>query len=375
MICRRSSSSKSSESIESLENLSNQEVTARPDLFVRSTSSLNQDCPVFLELASQHNILQTAEIQRCETYAIRRASLTVGDLLGQGSSGEVRRGEHEGKYVAVKTLCSKLDLRSQEGKALVQEIGMMSHAFRHPNVVEFFGIYEHDGLPWLVMELMPGGCLEQYYEAKRKSRRDGCWRPRTKKAVLWIRDILSALAFLHSQSPPVIHRDIKPANMLLTEDYKSIKIGDFGLSRKCPYASQDPVTQLTENHEISPASEHELTGIKGTYRYMAPEIFRGEARYTSAVDMYSFSLVTWYIFAGEHPFSNIDGFSVASMAEKYNFRPAVLSERMMPTKLQEMMSASWAARADQRPKAEDLLREFEDWWGAEKAGCRSFWPG
>ncbi|EKX50808.1 hypothetical protein GUITHDRAFT_52407, partial [Guillardia theta CCMP2712] len=142
-------------------------------------------------------------------------------------------------------------------------------------------------------------------------------------------DILSALAYLHSQKPPVIHRDIKPANMLLTGDGRTVKIGDFGLSRMCPSVN--------------------LTGATGTYRYMAPEIFRGEPRYTAAVDVYSFSLVMWYMFAGEHPFCNIDGWSVAFMAAQYDFRPAVLGERMMPRELQKMMRQSWAGRAAERP--------------------------
>ncbi|EKX54828.1 hypothetical protein GUITHDRAFT_53290, partial [Guillardia theta CCMP2712] len=267
--------------------------------------------------------------------------LRVGDLLGQGALGEVRRGEHEGSPVALKTVCSELDLGSEEGKTLVKEIGMMSHAFRHPNIVEFYGIYEHNGLPWLVMELMVGGSLEQYYQVKKKSRRG--WQPKLERAMSWVGDILSALAFLHSQQPPVIHRDIKPANMLLTANGKTLKVGDFGLSRNM----------------ISLNAHHELTGVKGTFRYMAPEIFRGEPRYTAAVDVYSFSLVMWYIFAGEHPFSNVDGFSVASMAAKFNFRPAVLSERIMPKILQEMMIMSWAETAEERPRAEDLLLDLE----------------
>eukprot|EP00960_Hanusia_phi_P001289 36130-Hanusia_phi.AAC.1 len=69
----------------------------------------------------------------------------------------------------------------------------------------------------------------------------------------------------------------------------------------------------------------------------------------------------WYIFVGEHPFSNIDGHSVASMAAKYDFRPAVLSERMMPRELQEAMRRSWAGRAEERPKAGELLEEVEGW--------------
>ncbi|EKX37077.1 hypothetical protein GUITHDRAFT_49320, partial [Guillardia theta CCMP2712] len=193
--------------------------------------------------------------------------------IGRGASGEVRRADYMGKKVAVKTW---RDLGSEEGKDLLKEIGMMSHAFRHKNVVDFYGIYEHDGLPWLVMELMPGGSLEQYYEAKKKSRRDGRWRPETRRAVSWVEDILSALAYLHAQKPPVIHRDIKPANMLLTEDGRTVKIGDFGVSRRCPHSLRN--------------------GAVGTYRYMAPEIFRGEGQYTAAVDVYSFSLVMWYIF-------------------------------------------------------------------------------
>ncbi|EKX37071.1 hypothetical protein GUITHDRAFT_40459, partial [Guillardia theta CCMP2712] len=271
-------------------------------------------------------------------------------VLGQGSCGEVRSALYNGRQVAVKTLCSKLDARSEEGKDLLKEIGMMSHAFRHKNVVEFYGIYEHDGLPWLVMELMPGGSLEQYYEAKKKSRRDGRWRPETRRAVSWVEDILSALAYLHAQKPPVIHRDIKPANMLLTGDGRTVKIGDFGLSRMCRGSGGF----LSDESIMST----ELTGTTGTYRYMAPEIFLGVGQYTAAVDVYSFSLVMWYIFAGEHPFCNIDGHSVASMAAKYNFRPSLLNDRV-PRELQGIMRRSWAGEGQERPRAAELLEEVE----------------
>ncbi|EKX37066.1 hypothetical protein GUITHDRAFT_58783, partial [Guillardia theta CCMP2712] len=291
--------------------------------------------------------------------------LTFGDVLGQGSCGEVRSALYNGRQVAVKTLCSKLDARSEEGKDLLKEIGMMSHAFRHKNVVDFYGIYEHDGLPWLVMELMPGGSLEQYYEAKKKSRRDGRWRPKTRRAVSWVEDILSALAYLHAQKPPVIHRDIKPANMLLTGDGRTVKIGDFGLSRMCPLSpGKAPLTPGGGRgsggflSDESPMST-ELTGTTGTYRYMAPEIFRGEGQYTAAVDVYSFSLVMWYIFAGEHPFCNIDGHSVACISAENDMRPEVLYRMRIPRELQGMMRRSWAGKGKERPRAAELLEEVE----------------
>eukprot|EP00960_Hanusia_phi_P027272 746728-Hanusia_phi.AAC.1 len=53
----------------------------------RPKASLQDDCPVLLQLASHHKLLDK-EIARCGSFAIRRSSLVVGDLLGQGSSGE-----------------------------------------------------------------------------------------------------------------------------------------------------------------------------------------------------------------------------------------------------------------------------------------------
>ncbi|EKX38960.1 hypothetical protein GUITHDRAFT_50121, partial [Guillardia theta CCMP2712] len=270
--------------------------------------------------------------------------LTIGELLGQGSFGEVRRGVCKGRPVAVKTLCPKLDVRSREGKELLKEIEMMSHGFKHCNVVEFYGIYEHGGLPWLVMELMPGGNLEHYYETKKQARRSRQWRPRISRAVSWVEDILSALTYLHSQTPPVFHRDIKPANMLLSADGRSIKVGDFG----------------QDQHPAGSEPGYNLTGTTGTFRYMAPEIYRGEADYTAAVDVYSFGLLMWFIFAGGHPFSNMDGHAVAQLASTYGyFRPLELKERMMPRKLGDMMKRSWAMKAEERPRAEELLCEVE----------------
>ena len=338
-------------------------------------SSLNEDCPILLELATHHDVLKESDLARCDSFVLHHLSVTIGELLGQGSFGEVRRGVCNGRPVAVKTLCPKLDVRSREGKELLKEIEMMSHGFQHRNVVEFYGIYEHGGLPWLVMELMPGGNLEQYYETKKQARRSRQWRPRTSRAVSWVEDILSALTFLHSQTPPVLHRDIKPGNMLLSADGRSIKIGDFGLSRRCPRSSSaEPTTTVTsEQQDQHPAGSepgYNLTGTTGTFRYMAPEIYRGEAVYTAAVDVYSFGLLMWFIFAGGHPFSNMDGQTVAQLAATYGyFRPGELKERMMPRKLGDMMKRSWAMKAEERPRAEELLCELELWRMERGGGC------
>eukprot|EP00960_Hanusia_phi_P070733 767381-Hanusia_phi.AAC.1 len=84
----------------------------------------------------------------------------------------------------------------------------------------------------------------------------------------------------------------------------------------------------------------------------------------------------WYIFAGEHPFRNIDGHSVASMAARQHVRPAVLSERMMPRELQGIMTRAWSGSAEDRPRAGELLEEVEGWYiskNACKSNCLQLW--
>eukprot|EP00960_Hanusia_phi_P067588 766661-Hanusia_phi.AAC.5 len=340
-------------------------------------TSLSEDCPALLELATHHKCFKKPDLERCDSFVLHRSSLKIGEqVLGQGAAGEVRRAECKGRQVAVKTLFRQLDVKSPQGRALLKEIGMMSHAFRHSNVVEFYGIYEHEGLPWLVMELMPGGNLEQHYDNKKQARRSRQWSPKTNQALSWVHDILSALKFLHAQQPPVFHRDIKPSNMLLTGNCKTIKIGDFGVSRRCPRSSSEPLSSAVSCEEVGAGNQGDacnLTGTTGTFRYMAPEIFRQDADYTEAVDVYSFSFLTWFIFAGGHPFSNLDGQTVAVMASTYDhFRPAQLSERVMPRMLTEMMKRSWAMKAEDRPRADELLHELEE-LKMRRAGCGIGW--
>eukprot|EP00960_Hanusia_phi_P024214 713508-Hanusia_phi.AAC.1 len=74
--------------------------------------------------------------------------------------------------------------------------------------------------------------------------------------------------------------------MLLTGDGRTVKIGDFGISRLCPSHGgiHGKCVGETSNSFSGFVDDCEMTARAGTFRYMAPEIFRGEARYTAAVD-------------------------------------------------------------------------------------------
>ncbi|XP_030239664.1 mitogen-activated protein kinase kinase kinase 7-like, partial [Drosophila navojoa] len=91
------------------------------------------------------------------------------------------------------------------------------------------------------------------------------------------------VAYLHSLTPLILHRDLKPANILLTNNYCTLKICDFGTAR-----------------ELGP----EMTADKGTNVYRAPEIRHNQ--YTEKCDVYSLALILWEVMSGKKPFHKTD---------------------------------------------------------------------
>ena len=86
---------------------------------------------------------------------------------------------------------------------------------------------------------------------------------------------------MHSMVPPLVHRDIKSPNLLVGAD-DSVKIADFGLSR----------VQLLNAT---------MTGQKGTWQWMAPEVL-GSQRYAESADMYSYGVVVWELCCRDVPY-------------------------------------------------------------------------
>ena len=120
---------------------------------------------------------------------------------------------------------------------------------RHPGVVQFLGVYlEHNSrLPVLVMENMDTS-LRTYLEDHSKEE-----FPLNLKAFV-LRQVTQALAYLHSQNPPLVHHDLSPNNVLLNVVSFVTKVSDFGMSQA-----------------INPSILSRKSSIKGTLAFMAPE--------------------------------------------------------------------------------------------------------
>ncbi len=195
-------------------------------------------------------------------------------VLGRGGSATVYRGFDTGlgREVAVKVLT----LRDRHDPILRERFRRESLAvarLRHPNIVTVHTAGEEGGVPYLVMELFPGGSL---------ARRLG--RPlAVTDAAIVIRQIGTALDFAHAQG--FLHRDIKPANIFL--DGQRAILADFGIVKAL---SGDGGTDLTQ------------TGLTvGTPEYIAPEQALGESL-DGRADIYALGVVLYEMLTGVPPY-------------------------------------------------------------------------
>ena len=141
---------------------------------------------------------------------------TMGSILGIGKFSEVKQARFDNKEIAVK--CINIFQMKDDIKHLKREMKILKK-IRHPNIIEFYEIYESKDNIYITMEICRNGSL------KERVNRDGPVPIHELKIIAG--KLLSALKYLHSQG--ICHRDLKPDNILFTE--KDVKIADFGLAR------------------------------------------------------------------------------------------------------------------------------------------------
>jgi len=200
------------------------------------------------------------EINRRSFGQIYTAALKVIKI--PSSDDEIRRLRTD--YATKEAIKKHLDDQVQE---LVNEISLMSSLKGTSYTVSYEDhkvVPQPNGFGWDILIRMEKLTPFQDYIAE---------HPFTQRDVVQVGiDICKALELCHSHN--IIHRDVKQANLFVTS-HSNYKLGDFGIARKL---------EKTLKADMS---------IKGTYRYMAPEICREDSRYGYGVDIYSLGIVLY----------------------------------------------------------------------------------
>src|SRR5271156_4934956 len=291
------------------------------------------------------------------------------DPLGSGGMGQVFRAEDTrlGRQVALKFLSAEL-MRDPAALERFQREARAASSLNHPAICTIYDVGEHNGRPYLVMEVLEGQTLCERIGG----------RPMATDALLdFGAQMADALDAAHARG--IIHRDIKPANIFITSRGQS-KILDFGLAKQAAtrrvgeaVGAGNSVTQPTTDNLFltSPGS------AIGTIAYMSPEQARGEDL-DARTDLFSLGAVLYEMATGQAAFNgNTSAVIFDAILNRTPASPASLNPAL-PAKLEEIIGKSlekdrdlrYQTAAELRADLKRLKRDID----SSRSSSSSSWP-
>jgi tetratricopeptide (TPR) repeat protein/tRNA A-37 threonylcarbamoyl transferase component Bud32 len=258
------------------------------------------------------------------------------DQLGSGGMSVVFRARHVGlnRMVALKFLKHN-DGQSALAKRLALEAKAIAK-LQHPNIAQIYEVGTSEYGPYLALEFLDGGTLEQ--------RINGPMSPQAAAGL--IATLADAIQYSHSQG--VIHRDLKPGNILF-DDKDNPKIVDFGLAKMANQSEQ-----LTQTGSVL-----------GTLGYMAPEQASSVVKNVGpGCDVYALGSILYELLVGRPPFLTDDYAQTIVMVLTTDPVPPRQMQPRVPRDLETICLRCLQKRVRQRyQSAQELandLRRFID---------------
>lgn len=249
----------------------------------------------------------------------RIGTFRVKRLLGEGATGEVYLAQDVtlGRRVALKLVKRAATQRAGFDRFLTE--ARTTARFNHPHIVTIHALGEHEGRPYLALELIDG-------ESLRARLRDGPLPAR--EAMRVVRAVAEALAEAHRHG--VVHADLKPENIMVARDGRA-RVVDFGLAHLLGSGAQ---------------------GVFGTRAYMAPEMWSGGA-VSAAIDVWALGVVLHELCTGERPFSGAE-----LAARVFGSAPFELPVASRGAPWAGVARGCLARDPEARPSAEDVARKL-----------------
>jgi len=286
--------------------------------------------------------------------------------LGGGGMGLVYSAEDIklGRRVALKFLPEE-STKDPAAVARFEREARAASALEHPNICSIYEFGEHEGQPFLVMQLLEGKTLRELLEERRTDTSKPTPRSKTEngaalplvQALDIAIQITDGLKAAHQKG--IIHRDIKPANIFVTSQGQA-KILDFGLV-KLASGTADALDAAEGSRQIadvgveterSPSAAPDpfltRTGVAmGTAGYMSPEQARGE-KLDARTDLFSFGLVLYEMATGHRAFEGHTGPVLHAAILGNSPTPARELNPELPGKLESIITKAIEKKREQR---------------------------
>jgi serine/threonine-protein kinase len=253
----------------------------------------------------------------------------VMGLIGRGGNATVYKVRHRttGAVAALKAGPPLLKLEPDAAERFQQEFKAIA-PLRHPSVARALALSEQDGVPYLVLEYVPGQSLDDWVKEKGPL-------PIT-QAVAVIRQIADGLRYLHGNH--ILHRDIKPGNILLTP-YDQAKLVDFGLLKNLKHDKH-----LTTSRRAM-----------GTIDYGAPEQFEDAKRVDHRCDIFSLAATFYTALTGKFPFGNGNQLQIMQRKLLHQYVPLRLVVTGLDPALDQLVNWCLQPNPSERPNSCDAI--------------------